>query len=449
MSTVCRVLAAFAVALLFGYDVAWADKAPEDIRDAEIESTLRLYYTPIFKAAGLDPAAVHVYIINDPQLNSFVAGGQNIFINTGTIMRSETPNQLVGIVAHETGHIAGGHLIRTQEALRDASIESIIALVAGAAAGAAGHNLGAGVLGAQGVGLRSFLTFSVAQEATADQAALNFLDKTHQSARGLLQFFQILQGTELLTGVHETPYLRTHPLTQQRIDYVRNHVEHSPYSDVPDPPEWVELHKRMKAKLIAFLGAPSETLRLYPPSDRSIAARYARAIAEYRIPDLKKAVADIDGLIKDEPRNPYFEEMKGQMLFENGHVRDALEPYRQAVRLAPDVALLKVELGQVEIETEDPALLADALANLRSAAIYENRNPQVWHFLAVAYGRSNDMGNATLALAEESMANGDAKTALGQADRAMHMLPFGSPGQLRAQDIKFAAERAIKEAKDR
>jgi len=447
MNTARRFLAALVVTLLFVCGTARADKAPNYIRDAEIESTLRLYYTPIFQAAGLDPSAVHVYIINDPQLNSFVAGGQNVFIYTGTIMRSQSPNQLVGIVAHETGHIAGGHLIRTQEALRDASIENIIALVAGAAAGAVGHNVGAGVLGAEGVGLRSFLQFSVAQEATADQAALNFLDKTHQSARGLLQFFQILQGTELLTGIRETPYLRTHPLTQQRIDYIRNHVEHSPYSDVPDPPEWVELHKRMRAKLISFLGAPSETLRVYPPSDNSVAARYARAIAEYRIPDVKKAVADMDSLIKDEPRNPYFQEMKGQILFENGHVRDAVEPYRQAVRLAPDVALLKVELGQVEIETEDPALLKDALTNLRSAAIYENRNPEVWHFLAVAYGRSNDMGNAALALAEESMANGDAKAALGQADRALHMLPFGSPGQLRAQDIKFAAERAVKDAK--
>jgi predicted Zn-dependent protease len=273
------------------------------------------------------------------------------------------------------------------------------------------------------------------------------LDKTHQSARGLLQFFQILQGTELLTGIRETPYLRTHPLTSQRVDYVRNHVEHSPYSDVPDPPEWVELHKRMKAKLIAFLNAPSYTFRLYPPSDNSVAARYARAIANYRIPDLKKAVDLMDGLIKDEPKNPFFYEMKGQMLFENGHVREALGPYHDAVRLAPDIALLKVELGQVEIESEDPALLKDAITQLRSAVIYENRNPEAWHFLGVAYGKSGDEGNALLALAEESMANGDPKNARGQADRAAHMLPFGSPGQLRAQDIKFEAEHAIKDNK--
>jgi len=424
-----------------------AEKAPENIRDAEIESTLRTFYTPIFKAAGLDPSAVHVYIINDPQLNSFVAGGQNVFINTGTIIRSETPNQLIGIVAHETGHIAGGHLVRSEEAMRNASIEAIIAMVAGAAAGAAGGNIGAGVLGGQGVGLRSYLAFSVAQEATADQAALTFLDRTHQSSRGLLQFFQILEGGELLSGVRETPYLRTHPLTSQRVEYVRNHVEHSPYSNNVDPPEWVELHKRMKAKLLAFLSAPSQTFQAYPSSDTSIAARYARAIGNYRIPDIKKAVELMDGLIRDEPKNAYFQEMKGQMLFENGRVRDAVQPYREAVRLAPDVALLRVELAQVEIETEDPALSKEAITHLKSAVTYESRNPEAWHFLGIAYGRAGDMANSSLALAEESMANGDAKTARARAERAIQGFPVGSPGRIRAEDIRFEAEHAIKDKK--
>jgi predicted Zn-dependent protease len=229
------------------------------IRDAEIESTLRTFYTPILIAAGLEPSAVHIYIVNDPALNSFVAGGQNIFINTGTIMHSETPNQLIGIVAHETGHIAGGHLIRSEEAMRNATIKAIIAMVLGAGAAAVGHNAGAvggTMMAAEGVGLRSFLSFSVAQEANADQAGLTFLDKTHQSARGLLEFFQILEGQEVLTGAHQSPYLRTHPLTSQRIDYVRQHVEKSPYSHVTDSAAWVELHKRMKAKLIAFLYPP-------------------------------------------------------------------------------------------------------------------------------------------------------------------------------------------------
>jgi len=437
-----RLLGALLVLFLAGR-AALADQEPGYIRDAEIETILRTFYTPILKAAGLDPAAVHIYIVNDPGLNSFVAGGQNIFINTGTIIRSERPNQLIGIVAHETGHIAGGHLIRTEEALRDASIKSIIAMVVSAAAVAAarGSSGGGGIGQGQDPGIRSFLQFSIAQEAQADQAGLRFLDRTHQSARGLLEFFQILQQQELLAGIKEIPYLRTHPLTSQRIEYISEHVKHSPYSDTPDPPEWVELHKRMKAKLAAFLAPPGAAIRDYPETDNSVAARYARAISYYRIPDLNRALPLIDGLIKQEPNNPYFHELKGQMLFENGRVREAVGPYQQAVKLAPDTALLRVELAQVELETEDPVLNRDALVQLKAADRYESRNPDTWRLLAIAYGRGGDIGNSALALAEQAMAEGDRTMARQQAERAIKLLPAGSPGRLRAEDIKIEAER--------
>jgi len=422
---------------------ARADDSVSYIRDAEIESTLRTFYNPIFKAAGLDPNAVHVYIINDPQLNSFVAGGQNIFINTGTIMRSESPNQLIGIVAHETGHIAGGHLARFDAELHNASIESIIAMAVGAGVAALAHGsnaAGGALMAGQEVGLQHILAFSVAQEATADRAALTYLDRTHQSARGLLQFFEILQQQELLSGIKEVPYLRTHPLTSERIEMIRNHVEHSPYSNNPDPPEWIELHKRMKAKLIAFLQPPAQVLEQYPDSDTSIAARYARAIAYYRMPDLPKALGLINGLIAAEPKNPYFYELKGQMLFENGHVQDAVQPYKESVRLAPDVALLRVELAHAEIETQDMALTRDALNQLKSADTYESQNPDTWRFMAIAYGRLGDMGGSALALAEEAMAEGDKPMAEHQAARAIKLLPYG-PSRLRAEDIRLEAQQ--------
>ncbi|HMK69077.1 MAG TPA: M48 family metalloprotease, partial [Stellaceae bacterium] len=285
--------------------------------------------------------------------------------------------------------------------------------------------------------------FSIAQEAQADQAGLRFLDRTHQSARGLLEFFQILQQQELLAGIKEIPYLRTHPLTVQRIEYIGEHVKNSPYSNVPDPPEWVELHKRMKAKLAAFLAPPGAAVRDYPESDNSVAARYARAISYYRIPDLNRAVPIIDGLIKQEPNNPYFYELKGQMMFENGHVRDAVAPYQKAVQLAPDTALLRVELAQVELETDDPKLNRDALAQLLAADRYESRNPETWRLLAIAYGRSGDLGNSALALAEQAMAQGDRSMARTEAERAIQLLPVGSPGRLRAEDIKIEAQRKV------
>ena len=413
------------------------------LRDAEIENIIRTYAAPIFAVAGLDAAAVHVYVVNDPTLNSFVAGGQNLFMNSGTILRSETPNQLVGIIAHETGHISGGHLARTDEALRHATIQNIISLVVGAAAAAASGNGGAGaaaILGGSSLAQRSFLQFSITQEASADQAALTFLDRTGQSAKGLLQFFEILQQQELLSAAHQDPYMRTHPLTSQRVTYVREHVLHSRFSDVPDPPDWVAMHQRMKAKLAAFLGSPPQVLASIKPTDNSVAARYERAIAYYRVPDLKRAVPLIDGLIQDYPTDPYFRELKGQMLFENGRVAEAVAPYEEAVKLSPKSALLRIELAQVQLETNDPAYVPKALGHLNEALRFEDRNPDAWRFLAIAYGRSNNMGMMALALAEEGIADGDYAQARQQAVRAGKQLPAG-PAKQRALDIQDEAKR--------
>lgn len=396
--------------------------------------------TPIWKAAGLEPSALHVYLIEDKQLNSFVAGGQNEFINTGLIMRAETPNQLLGVLAHETGHIAGGHLTRAQEAMRNASIEGIVAMVLGAAAAIAGRN-GAALLGAEGVAQRALMQYSLTQEASADQAALTFLDRTGQSSRGLLQFFQVLQGEELLSGARQDPYLRTHPLTAQRIEYVRNHVDHSRFSDVPDPPSNVEMLKRIKAKLGAFITPPSSTLAAYPESDQSLLARYARAIAYYRIPKLDKALPIIDALIRDYPKDPYFRELKGQMLFENGRIADAVQPYEEAVRLAPGAPLLRISLSQVYVESNDPKVNKRAIAYLNDALRTEDKETTGWHLLATAYGRDNQFGMAALALAEEGLSAGKKKDATQQASRAKALLPKNSAAYNRAEAIQREAEK--------
>jgi predicted Zn-dependent protease len=412
------------------------------IRDTEIEGDIRTMVTPIWKAAGLEPSSLHVYLVEDKQINSFVAGGQNEFINTGLIMRAETPNQLIGVLAHETGHIAGGHLTRFQEAARNASIEGIIAMVLGAAASVAGKGSGGGaaMLPAEGVAERAFMQYSITQEASADHAAMTFLDASGQSARGLLQFFQILQGEEMLAGIREDPYLRTHPLTAQRIDYVRNHVEHSRYSDVPDTPANIEMLKRIKVKLGAFISPPSSTLAAYPEKDQSVLARYARAIAYYRIPKLDKALPIIDGLIRDFPQDPYYRELKGQMLFENGRIAEAVQPYEEAVRLAPAAALLRISLAQVYIESNDPKMNKRAIAYLNDAMRSEDKETTGWHLLATAYGRDNQIGMAALALAEEGLAAGKKKDAMQQALRAKALLPKNSVGYTRAENIHRDAE---------
>jgi predicted Zn-dependent protease len=431
-----------AIGLAAALVVAQAAAAGESIiRDTEIEADIRTMVTPIWKAAGLEPSALHVYLVEDKQINSFVAGGQNEFINSGLIMRSETPNQLIGVLAHETGHIAGGHLTRFQEAARNASIEGIIAMVLAAAATVASRGSGGGaLLGAQGVAERAFMQYSITQEASADHAAMTFLDASGQSARGLLQFFQILQGEEMLAGIREDPYLRTHPLTAQRIDYVRNHVEHSRFSNVPDSQTNIDLLKRIKVKLDAFVSPPSSTLAAYPEKDQSVLARYARAIAYYRTPKLDKALPTIDGLIRDYPNDPYYRELKGQMLFENGRIAEAVQPYEEAVRLAPAAPLLRISLAQVYIESNDPKVNKRAIAYLNDAMRTEDKEAQGWHLLATAYGRDNQIGMAALALAEEGLSSGKKKDAQQQAIRAKALLPKNSASYNRAENIHSEAE---------
>ena len=419
-----------------------AEAAETFIRDTEIEADIRMMMSPVWRAAGLDPNALHVYLVEDKQINSFVAGGQNEFVNTGLIMRAKTPNQLIGVLAHETGHIAGGHLTRFQDAARNASIEGIIAMVLGAAATVAAKGSGgaAAMLPAQGVAERAFMQYSITQEALADHAAMTYLDASGQSARGLLQFFQILQGEEILAGIREDPYLRTHPLTSQRIDYVRNHVEHSRFSDVPDSQTNIDLLKRIKVKLDAFISAPSSTLAAFPEKDQSVLARYARAIGYYRVPQLDKALPIIDGLIRDFPQDPYYRELKGQMLFENGRIAEAIPPYEEAVRLAPSASLLRISLAQTYIESNDPKMNKRAIAFLNDALRTEDKETQGWHLLATAYGRENQIGMAALALAEEGLAAGKKKDAEQQSLRAKALLPKNSAAYNRAENIHLEAE---------
>ncbi|MGE3781463.1 MAG: M48 family metalloprotease [Alphaproteobacteria bacterium] len=432
---------ALAAALAGGIGASPAQAGTNIIRDTEIENDIRALAGPIWQVGGLEPADVAVYLVQDNQINSFVSGGQVIFFNTGLLLRAENANELLGVIAHETGHITGGHLVRAREAVRNAMIESMIAMAAGLAASVAGKS-GAPMLGAAGVGQRSLMQFSVAQESTADHAALNMLDRACRSARGLLRFFEIMQSNEMLSGDRGgDTWERTHPLTAERIQYVRDHVQRARCSTAPEPAEAEGRLRRIQVKLRAFLDPPATTLAAFPESDRSALARYARAIAYYRVPDLARALPAIDGLIRDFPDNPYYRELKGQMLFENGRGREAVRPYEDAVRLAPSAPLFRIALSQVYIESGDPALNKRAIAYLKDASREEGRDGQVWRLLATAYGRDNQIGMAALSLAEEGLATHNKKTAIQQAMRARQLLPRNTPAYLRADDIHREADR--------
>ena len=432
----------------------------EFIRDAEIENTIRMYATPLFRQAGVDPAAVDIHLVKDPQLNAFVAEGLNLFLNTGLIIRTDHAGQLIGVIAHECGHIAGGHLVKGQDAIANAMTEGLAAMVLGMAAViAASHSdqsainhgyavpdntgaaMGAVLMGSEDVAMKSYAAFSRTIEGSADTAALTFLDNLHMSARGFLEFMELLGDQELLVTSRQDPYVRTHPLTRDRIDEIRHHVENSPWSDVPVPPQFAEPHQRMRAKLAAFLQPPSSTLFQYKESDHSIAARYARAIAYYRIPDLDHALPLIDGLIAERPEDPYFHELKGQILFENGRPAEAIPEYKLSVQYLSDNALLREELGQVEVEAEDPAQLADAKEQLVFATRRDPENAEAWRLLATAYGRGGDEVMAAGSMAEYALLVGRYAEAVHDANKALKGLKPGTPAAIRMEDVRNQAEQ--------
>ncbi|MQA65825.1 MAG: M48 family metalloprotease [Alphaproteobacteria bacterium] len=413
------------------------------IRDAEVENTIRAYATPLFEAAGLRPQDIDIFVIGDPTLNAFVAGGQNLFVNTGFLIKTRDASEVIGVIAHETGHIAGGHLARFSSRINTSSNVALVTTLLGLLTAIASGSGEAGVAvsqAGQGLALGNLLAYSRTQESSADQAGLGLLDRTGQSAKGLASFLRTIENQEFLSPNNQDPYVRTHPVTRERVRQVEQHLKKSQYSGTKPSPQLEEMHRRMVAKLVAFTDYPETVFNRYPESDRSVAARYARAIAYYRIPDLGKALPLVDGLIRDEPKNPYFHELKGQILFENGRIAESLAPNREAVRLLPDSALLRLGLARSQIERNDPALNKEAVENLLFTTQAEPYYAFGWDQLAIAYGRDGQLGMSALAQAEGALVRGRKKDALSHAARAEKRLDKGSAAWLRLQDIKRVAK---------
>jgi len=441
-------LAALSLAAASG--PARAQPRPENaglpiIRDAEIEQLLRDYTTPILRVAGLGPQNVQVVIINDKAFNAFVMDGHRIFVNSGALFESTTPNQIIGVLAHETGHIAGGHLAKMRQEMANAQTALILATVLGVGAMVAGAKTGssqsAGQLGMAALSApgeiikRSLLSYVRAQEEQADKAGVKFLAATGQSAKGMYETFRRFADQTMFTARGVDPYVQSHPMPIERVRALEEVARSSPNWDKKDPPELQLRHDLMRAKLAGFMDRGETIARRYPLSDTSLAARYARAISAYRFSDVRNAVAQVDALIQAQPNNPYFHELKGQALLESGRGAEAVAPLRRAAALAPSAHLIRALLAQALISTRDARHADEAIAILRDVLIHEKELVSGYRELAMAYGQKGDLAQADLASAQASFASGDFKTARELAARAKTRLPTGSPGWVKADDI--------------
>ena len=424
------------------------NRGPPVLRDTEAESLLREYTRPILRAAGLEKQNIQIVIINDSSFNAFVADGRRIFVNYGAIMQSETPNQLIGVLSHETGHLAGGHLAKMREQMAQAQTQMIIAMLLGAGAMVAGARGGsnnglanagaAAIAGPQEMIRRNLISYVRQQEENADRAGVKFLTATGQSPRGMYETFKRFTNDSLFAARGADPYLQSHPMPAERVAALEELARSSPYWDKKDDPALQLRHDMMRAKISAFMERQDTVYRRYPLSNDSLPARYARAITTYLHGDLRSALAQIDGLIVLQPANPYFYELRGQALLESGKPAEALTPLHKAVQLSNGSPLIEMMLGQALVATDNKTYTDEAIKILRAAVARESEAPLGYTQLAMAYGKKGDYAEADLASAQAAYLRGDNKTARDLASRAKTRFAVGTPGWVKADDIVTA-----------
>jgi predicted Zn-dependent protease len=424
---------------------AQEDSAPSVLRDSETELLFKDVSRPLIKAAGLDPNNVEVVLLNDPEINAFVATGQTVYIQSGLIQAADNVNELQGVIAHELGHVAGGHSIRLQEGAREATGITLATMVLGAlaiAAGAGDAAMGVMMAGQQAA-MGKFLAFTRTQEASADASAVKYLHTAGISGKGMLQFFAKLQNQEYRLAIYaKDSYDRTHPLSSERIQTLQHSFETDPAWTKPVDPELEARFERVKAKLWGFVD-PKQAVIKYPDSDQSAPGHYARAYAYHVGGYPAKANAEADALLAKDPHDPFFLELKGQILLEGGKPKEAIAPLREAVQRSGKMPLIAAMLGHALVATEDPKNFAEAKLVLKEAVNRDNENPFAWYQLGMIYDQEGDPARAALATAERNNLENKPKQALASAQLAMKGIPAGTPDYLRAQDIAMVSRAEL------
>ncbi len=452
MPAMCRVRTAVLAAVAFAACTALVvpAQARTVIRDAEIEEVIRGYTDPIFRAANLDPAQIEVILIQDNSINAFVTNSRTMFIHTGLLAAAETPNEVKGVLAHETGHLAGGHVLRSREAASAAMRPAFLSIGLGILAVAAGAPAAGAALiaGSQQFAMAEFVQFSQAQESAADQAAVTYMDASGQSGEGLVTFAsRQFRYNEMRSAQRIPPWMRTHPLWSDRIQALRSRVATTDHRGATDSAKELEEFRLIQAKLFGYTQNTGRTLIKYPESDQSPAARYARSVAAMRAADFSKADKEAESLVREFPQNPFYHELAGEILLTSGRVPQAIVQNRRALELKPGNALLQMNLGRALLAANDPAKATEAIALLQAATATEPDNVSAWYELAAAYDGRGEEGLARLAYAELRFSVGDWPAAASFAERAKERLERGTTSYQRALDIATIAETRVREGR--
>jgi predicted Zn-dependent protease len=400
-------------ALVFAQPTA----ALQTIRDSEIEETLQTYLAPLLDAAGMPTGAVEVVIVQDNSLNAFVAGGQRIFFHTGLLIESDTPEMVQGVLAHELGHITGGHVLGIKGELEDAmlkqGITTLLAALAGAATGSSDAAAAVMIGGSQWTqaGLYGFTRI---QEQAADQAASDYLEHSRIPMQGLLDVMQLLRSRERLSQQQTVPYLRTHPLTRDRMVHLRSERLQRENDPSSSPEQLVARHQRMLAKLRGFLLPPEQLGLHYKKESQDDFSLLAYAISRFRQGDLADAITRMNKLLAKHPDDAFFHELKGQIYYEHGQMAKAREAYAKAHTLRPDDAL--ITLGYAGTMAENPKYRSEMEALLKAGLENETGYVRGWQLLANLYAQDGKEIPRRWALAEAEFASGRYHQAIRHAE---------------------------------
>jgi predicted Zn-dependent protease len=415
------------------------------IRDAEIEYALRKLAQPVFTAAGLNGNHIKILVINDSSLNAFVADNQHMFIHSGLILKLKTAEELQAVIAHEAAHIANGHISRRLSNMRSARTAAGLGILLSLAAGAASGNITAGTgaaVGTMSSAQRVFLSHTRSEENSADQSGARFMARAGIDPQAMVKVLDLFRGQEAFssTSRHVDPYALTHPMSRDRLRAVKGYAAAYGPQGKPDPNTgyW---YARARGKLGAFIRNPNWGLREARKTSYKDVALMMKAVAYHQMPNVKKALKAVDALVKARPNDPYAHELRGQILLESRKFNAAAAAYSKAVSLAPREALILAGYGH--------ALLAQgnvrkALPVLEKARARDPQDERMMRDLAMAYAKTGNNGMASLATAERYALRGRLKDAALHAKRAAGLLPRGSAGWNRAQDVLRAAQAVAK-----
>ncbi len=424
---------------------AQEDSGPQILRDTETELLFHDMSLPLIRAAGLDPGSVKVVLLGDPEINAFVSQGQTVYIQSGLIDAADNVNEVQGVVAHELGHVVAGDAIRSGQGEKQAVGITILSLLLGVAAMAAGAtDAGMGVMMAgQRAAIGEMMAFTRGQEASADATASRLLSKSGVSGKGLLQFFAKLQNQEYRLAIYsKDSFDRDHPINSERIQALQQKLQSDPAWNSPTDPALESRFERVKAKLLGYVN-PKQAVVKYPESNQSVPAHYARAYAYHLSGYPDKAQSEADALLAINPHDPFFLELKGQILLEDGKVKESVAPLREATDRSGNAPMIAAMLGHALVETNDPKNFTEAKQILKVAVNRDNEDPFAWYQLGVIYDREGDQARASLATAERNNLQGNPKLALAMAQVALKGIPPGTPDYLRAQDIAMVSRAEL------